>query len=304
MSSENAPVGTTNRVEGEAPVAGKAPVGGRAAADAGAGSGDGAYGARRGQRGAAVLNGRTALVTGGSRGIGRAIAERLGRDGARVGVHYGHDAAAARETVTAIESAGGRAFAVHAELGEPGGAEKLWAAFDAEADGLDILVNNAGTDGRRERIAHVTEEDFDGVFAVNTKAPFFVTQLGLPRLRDGGRIINTSTGLTRGAAKTELITYSMTKGAVDVFTAILAKELGPRGITVNAVAPGVVDTDMNAGWLRGEENAEARAAVRAISPLGRIADATDIGDIVAFLASDDSRWVTGQWINATGGVHL
>jgi 3-oxoacyl-[acyl-carrier protein] reductase len=113
-----------------------------------------------------------------------------------------------------------------------------------------------------------------------------------------------STGLTHGAAMPELIAYSMTKGAIDVFTATLAKELGPRGITVNAVAPGVVDTDMNAGWLRGEENAGAREAVRAMSPLGRIADATDIGDIVAFLASDDSRWVTGQWIDATGGSFL
>ncbi len=102
----------------------------------------------------------------------------------------------------------------------------------------------------------------------------------------------------------ELIAYSMTKGAIDVFTATLAKELGPRGITVNAVAPGVVDTDLNAGWLRGEENAGAREVVRAMSPLGRIADATDIGDIVAFLASDDSRWVTGQWIDATGGSFL
>ncbi|MGW1374383.1 SDR family oxidoreductase [Streptomyces sp. NPDC002446] len=251
-----------------------------------------------------ALSGKTALVTGGSRGIGRAISERLGRDGARVGVHYGRDEAAAKETVSAIEAAGGQAFAVRAELGVPGDARALWAAFDAQAEGVDILVNNAGTDGTRETIAHVREEDYDRVFAINAKAPFFITQQGLPRLRDGGRIINTSTGLTRGAAMPELIAYSMTKGAIDVFTMTLAKELGARGITVNAVAPGVVDTDMNAGWLRGEANAPAREAVRAISPLGRIADATEIGDIVAFLASDDSRWVTGQWIDATGGALL
>ncbi|MFJ9405900.1 SDR family oxidoreductase [Streptomyces sp. NPDC101393] len=251
-----------------------------------------------------ALSGRTALVTGGSRGIGRAISERLGREGARVGVHYGHDEAAAKGTVTAIEEAGGQAFAIRAELTAPGGVEVLWEQFDAQADALDILVNNAGTDGTREPIAGVTEADFDRVFALNTKAPFFLTQAGLSRLRDGGRIINTSTGLTRGLAKPELIAYSMTKGAIDVFTATLAKELGPRGITVNAVAPGVVDTDMNAGWLRGEANAGAREAVRAISPLSRIADATDVGDIVAFLASDDSRWVTGQWIDATGGALL
>ncbi|MFD7662258.1 glucose 1-dehydrogenase [Streptomyces sp. NPDC059788] len=249
-----------------------------------------------------VLTGRTALVTGGSRGIGRAIAERLGRDGALVAVHYGRDEAAAKETVAAIEDAGGQAFAVQAELGVPGDAAALWSAFDAQADGLDILVNNAGTDGLREPLAGVTEEAFDRVFAINTKAPFFITQLGLERLRDGGRVINVSTVLTRGVAAPELISYSMTKGAIDVFTSTLAKDLGPRGITVNAVAPGVVDTDMNAGWLRG--NPEAWQASSEISPLGRVGEPRDISDIVAFLASDDSRWVTGQWIEAAGGALL
>ncbi|MFG2223616.1 SDR family oxidoreductase [Streptomyces sp. NPDC048644] len=249
-------------------------------------------------------NGRTALVTGGSRGIGRAVSERLARDGARVAVHYGHDATAAKETVTAIEAAGGQAFAVHAELGVPGGAEALWEAFDAQADGLDILVNNAGANSRADGITRVSEAEFDRLFALNTKAPFFLTRLGLPRLRDGGRIINTSTSLTRGTAKPELIAYAMSKGALDVFTSTLAKELGPRGITVNAVAPGAVDTEMNAHWLRGEANSGARTATRAISPLGRVAEAGDVADIVAFLASDDSRWVTGQWIDATGGAQL
>ncbi|MFE7784206.1 3-oxoacyl-[acyl-carrier protein] reductase [Streptomyces sp. SceaMP-e96] len=255
-----------------------------------------------------ALSGKTALVTGGSRGIGRAISERLAREGARVGVHYGRDGTAAKETVSAIEAGGGQAFAIQAELGVPGDAEALWAAFDEQAEGLDILVNNAGinkaADGTLKRIESVTAEDFDLLFAVNTKAPFFIAQQALPRLRDGGRIINTSTGLTRGAAKPELIAYAMTKGAIDVFTSTLAKDLGPRGITVNAVAPGAVNTDMNAAWLQGEANAEARQRVREISPLGRIADPTDIGDIVAFLASDDSRWVTGQWIDATGGALL
>ncbi|WP_407287871.1 SDR family oxidoreductase [Streptomyces sp. BP-8] len=255
-----------------------------------------------------TLSGRTALVTGGSRGIGRAISERLGRDGARIGVHYGRDETAAKETVSAIEAAGGRAFAVRAELGAPGDAEALWTAFDEQAEGLDILVNNAGinkaVDGTLKPIGEVTAEDFDHLFAVNTKAPFFIVQQGLSRLLDGGRIINTSTGLTRGAAKPELIAYAMTKGALDVFTSTLAKDLGPRGITVNAVAPGAVNTDMNAGWLRGEANTEAQRRLAGMSPLGRIAQAEDIGDVVAFLASDDSRWVTGQWIDATGGALL
>ncbi|MGK5626872.1 SDR family oxidoreductase [Streptomyces sp. URMC 123] len=255
-----------------------------------------------------TLTGKTALVTGGSRGIGRGIAERLGRDGALVGVHYGRDETAAKETVSAIEAAGGRAFPLRAELGPAGDAEALWAAFDeglarlGAAPGLDILVNNAGIDGVRERIENVSADDFDRIFAINAKAPFFITKLGLERLRDGGRIVNVSTGLTHGAAMPELITYSMTKGALDVFTATLAKQLAPRGITVNAVAPGVIDTDMNAGWLRG--SAEAWEQASAMSAFGRVGEPRDVADIAAFLASDDSRWITGQWIDATGGTLL
>ncbi|MCF3102855.1 glucose 1-dehydrogenase [Streptomyces roseoverticillatus] len=250
-----------------------------------------------------TLTGRTALVTGGSRGIGRAISERLGREGARVAVHYGRDAASAEQTVKEIRTAGGDAFAIRAELGAPGDAEALWAAFDEQAgDGLDILVNNAGIDGPRVPLGEVTPENFDRVFSVNTKAPFFVTQHGLDRLRDGGRVINVSTGLTHGAGMPQLIAYTMTKGAVDAFTSVLAKQLGERGITVNAVAPGVIDTDMNASWLRG--SAETREGVAAMSPLRRVGEPRDVADIVAFLASDDSRWVTGQWIDATGGALL
>lgn len=247
-----------------------------------------------------ALEGKTALVTGGSRGIGRAIAERLGRAGARVAVHYNRNDVAAKETVAAIEAAGGAAFAIRAELGIPGDAETLWADFDTRADGVDILVNNAAI-GTRASIAETSSELFDEIFAVNVKAPFSVTRLGLDRIRDGGRIVNISTGLTHGSAMPDLLAYSMTKGAVDVFTATLAKEVGARGITVNAVAPGVIDTDMNAEWLR---NDAAQAEVAASSPLERVGQPADIADVVAFLASDDSRWVTGQWIDATGGALL
>ncbi|MGW4713373.1 SDR family oxidoreductase [Nocardia sp. NPDC004260] len=248
-----------------------------------------------------ALTGKTALVTGSSRGIGRAIAERLARDGARVAVHYHRDEQAAKATVAAIEASGGAAFAIRAELGVPGDAETLWAAFDAHADGLDILVNNAGTDGIREPIAGTDEAAFDRVFAINAKAPFFITRLGLDRLRTGGRIVNISTGLTHGAYMPQLIAYTMTKAALDSFTSVLAKEVGARGITVNAVGPGIIDTDMNANWLR---NAEAQASVATMSPLDRVAQADDVADVVGFLASDDARWVTGQWIDATGGALL
>ncbi len=245
------------------------------------------------------LDGKTALVTGGSRGIGRGIAERLGRDGARVAVHYGTNEVAAKETVAAIEEAGGSAFAIGQELGVPGDAAALWEAFDRQADGVDILVNNAGV-GYPIPFGEVSEEDYDRFFAVNSKAPFFVTQLGLTRLRDGGRVVNISSGLSRAALMPETLTYAMTKGALDVFTRNLSKLLGPRGITVNSVAPGVVDTDVNAGWLRG--NDDAWAATAAMSPLGRVGEASDIADAVAFLASSDGRWITGQWLDATGGV--
>ncbi|BFP50685.1 SDR family oxidoreductase [Streptomyces griseus] len=244
------------------------------------------------------LTGRTALVTGGSRGIGRGIAERLGRDGAVVGVHYGTNEAAAEETVAAIRAAGGTAFALGADLGAPGAAAALWAAFDQRADGLDILVNNAGI-GVSRNFTEIDEKEYDRLFTVNTKAPFFLTQSGLDRLRDGGRVINISTGLSHAAMMPDLIAYAMTKGAVDVFTRNLSKVLGDRGITVNAVAPGLVDTDSTTDRLRASD--EAWAAAAALSTLGRVGTPADIADVVAFLASDEGRWITGHWIDATGG---
>ncbi|MEN7504757.1 MULTISPECIES: SDR family oxidoreductase [unclassified Saccharothrix] len=234
---------------------------------------------------------RTALVTGASRGIGRAIALRLAADGLRVVVHYGRDEVAAKEVVAA---AGGGAFAVRASL-----PDEVDALF-ADLPELDVVVNNAGI-GLLNPIEDVTPDEFDEVFGVNVRAPFFVVQRALPLLRDGGRIVNISSGVTR-IAFPEGIAYSMTKGALDTFTRTLAQHLGPRGITVNTVAPGVVDTDVNAGWLRG--NPEAEAAMAARSALGRIGQPGDIADVVSFVASADARWVTGAWIDATGGAHL
>ncbi|MEO3793399.1 SDR family oxidoreductase [Nonomuraea sp. B10E15] len=239
-------------------------------------------------------------MTGASRGIGRAIAVRLAREGARVAVHYGGNHAAAKDTVDAIEVSGGQAFAVQGELGVPGDAEALWAGFDAHADALDILVNNAGILGPQSTIDSVTREGLEHLYAVNTAAPFFITQQALPRLRDGGRIISVGTMLTRGAAMPQAIGYAMSKAGLDVLTTALAKQLGPRGITVNLVAPGVVDTDMHQGRLVGQ----ALEWLLSQTPLGRLGTPQDIADTVAFLASDDSRYITGHRLDVSGGTTM
>ncbi|MHB6911769.1 SDR family oxidoreductase [Streptomyces sp. DB-54] len=251
------------------------------------------------------LNGKTALVTGSSRGIGRGIAQRLARDGALVAVHYGSNDIAAKETVESIRDAGGRAFLIAAELGVPGDAEALFAAFDAELaaagaePGLDVLVNNAAI-SLPGHIDDVTPEEFDRTIAVNTKAPFFLIQHGLRRMRDGGRIVNVSSAVTTTAFPST-IAYGVSKGAIDTLTRTLAKDVGARGITVNTVAPGFIETDMNAAM---RATPEAHAALAAISVFNRLGRPADVADVVAFLASDDSRWITGQRIDVTGGSML
>ncbi|WP_261564422.1 SDR family oxidoreductase [Frankia gtarii] len=254
----------------------------------------------------ARLDGRTALVTGASRGIGRSIAQRLADDGALVAVHYGRDEAAAEETVRRITEAGGRAFTVRADLEVPDAAGTLWAAFDAGlaethvAPGVDILVNNAGISSSSD-LPGTAVTEFDRVFAVNIRAPFFVIQESLPRLRDGGRIINISSGVTRIAAP-EMVTYAMSKGALNTLSHSLAKGLGARGITVNAVSPGIVDVDSNAMWLRDDPDQLAHWS--SFSAFNRVGRPVDVADVVAFIASDEARWIIGQIIDATGGAHL
>ncbi|AIQ15160.1 SDR family oxidoreductase [Paenibacillus durus] len=251
------------------------------------------------------LEGKVALVTGGSRGIGKGIALRLAEEGALVAVHYGNRRDAAEDVVRTIEEQGGRAIAIGAGLETVAGAKQLIQSLEEALlrhtgdHQFDILVNNAGI-GTSQPFEETTEEAFNELFAVNVKAPFFLVQQALPLLRSGGRIINISSGVTR-IAYPHIMAYNLTKGALNTFTLHLAQLLGPRGITVNAVLPGIVDTDVNASWLHTPEGQKYASEM---SALGRIGQPSDIADIVAFLSSSDSRWVTGQMVDATGGSHL
>lgn len=249
----------------------------------------------------ASLTGKTALVTGASRGIGRAIATRLANDGALVAVHYGSNEAAAADTLAEIQRMGGQAFPVRAELGVDDDVDTLFTALEDGLDGrpLDILVNNAAIAMYEGTIEGATQDLFQREFAINVRAPFFITQRALPLLRDGGRIINISSGVTWFAQPH--IVYSMTKGALNVFGRSLANTLGDRGITVNNVSPGVTDTDMNS-WLHDSD--EAVSSITDIVALNRIGQPADIADTVAFFASDDSRWITGQTVEVNGGLCL
>ncbi|GAA1971179.1 SDR family NAD(P)-dependent oxidoreductase [Amycolatopsis minnesotensis] len=244
------------------------------------------------------LTGRTALVTGASRGIGRAIAVRLAADGARVAVHYGHDEAAAKETV---ELAGGGAFAIGAEFGPDSAVDELFGALEEHLAGkpLDILVNNAaaGPDGSME---DTTPAQFDRLFAINVKAPFFVTRRALPLLRDGGRVITLSSACTRIATPHQT-SFAMSKAAIEVLGMTLANAVGARGITINTVLPGATDTEVNSALLATPGVTEQIASMTA---LGRVGAADDIADAVAFLSSDDARWITGQVLDVSGGMYL
>jgi NAD(P)-dependent dehydrogenase (short-subunit alcohol dehydrogenase family) len=248
-----------------------------------------------------MLTGRTALVTGGSRGIGRAVALRLAGEGALVAVHYGGNDEAAKETVAQIERAGGQAFAVRAEFGTAGAVDRLFEGLTAglAGRGLDILVNNAGI-ASAHPIALVTPEEFDRLLAVNVAAPYFVIQRALPLLNDGGRIVNMGSTASR-IAVTMQIGYTVTKAALESMAPTLANELGRRGVTVNTVAPGVVRTDMTAGY---SATPGMVTALESITALGRLGEVEDVADVVAFLAGPQGRWVTGQTIDVSGGTYL
>ncbi len=236
-----------------------------------------------------TLVGKTAVVAGGSRGIGRAIVRRLARDGARVVFSYRQDKAAADELAREV----GDAVAVRADQEDPASLEAL---FKPVADGLDILVNNAAIIGPAP-VRDITPELFDRVMAVNAKFPLLAMRHAEPLLRDSGRIVNIST-LNTAVPGPGIALYCASKAALEQFTKVAAREFGPRGITVNAVSPGATDTDL----LRAANSPEALEQEAALTALGRLGVPADIADVVAFLAGPDARWITGQNIQVTGGL--
>ncbi len=250
------------------------------------------------------LANKIALVTGGSRGIGRAIATTLAADGATVAVHFGNSKAAADEVVAAIKASGGDAFAVGADLASTDAATTLFAALDAELKRrtgqmkFDILVNNAGVAVGAD-FAATSGQQIDDIYAVNFRSLFLITQQGAIRLNDGGRIVSVSSIVARTPIGM-YAAYSALKPAVDNLSKMLAVELGARNITVNVVAPGNIETDMN-GFAGA---AETREWVLSKQALKRVGKPDDVADVVAFLAGPRARWVTGQTIEAGGGSGL
>ena len=254
----------------------------------------------------ATLRGKTALVTGASRGIGRATASALADAGAQVLVHYGRSAQDAESLVAAIRSKGGHADAIRADLGAPEGATLLAKQVRSiVGERLDVLVSNAGIT-KAATIQEHTVEDFDNLFATNVRSPFFLVQQLLPILGEGSNIIVISSlgaGTVVGTPdldKPSILAYSATKGALETLVKNWAAILGPRGIRVNAVAPGVIDTDMS----NFTKTDVGRSVALGMQALKRIGKPEDVADVVAFLASEGARWITGASIPVDGGSKL
>ncbi|MEC9408313.1 MAG: SDR family oxidoreductase [Pseudomonadota bacterium] len=249
---------------------------------------------------------RVVLITGGSRGLGRAAAIALARRQHDVVITFRDHADAAHAVVEQLESMGSRAAACPLDVADC----HSFASFTEQFRGLlrsrwsrsdfDALLNNAGH-GLNRPFVETQETEFDAIMAVHVKGPFFLTQALLPLLRDGGRILNVSSGLSRFCLPGHAA-YGAAKGAVDVLTRYLARELGPRGISVNAIAPGAIETDFGGGAVR--DNAEVNAQVAAMTAMGRAGRPDDIGAIMAQLLGPESQWVTGGRIEASGGMML
>ena len=248
------------------------------------------------------LTGKVAVVTGASKGIGAAIAERLAADGASVAINYATSKEDAEALAERIRGNGGKAKAIHADIGNPSQAKPFVDAAVKEFGRLDILVNNAGK-FHIGPIGTVDEADVRSQFAVNVDGPIFATQAAASHFStEGGRVINVSS-IAATHPLPGLSVYSATKAALDALTRVWAAELGPRGITVNAVAPGLVDTAMLRAATAPMGGEEAVKGMVARTPLGRLGTTSDVADVVAFLASPDARWVTGQVVEASGGIN-
>ena len=253
-----------------------------------------------------ILQDKTALVTGASRGIGRATALALADAGAHVLVHYGRSEQEAKSLMAEIEKKGGHADIISADLGTPDGASSLAKQVRSIiGDRLDVLVLNAGI-SKAARIADYTVEDFDSLFATNVRGPFFLVQQLLPVLGEGSSIIVISSVGARmvvgkpGLENPSILAYASTKGALETLVKNWAAILGPSGIRVNAVAPGVIDTDMS-NFTKTEAGREVTLGMQALKRIGK---PEDVADVVAFMASDGARWITGASIPVDGGSKL
>jgi 3-oxoacyl-[acyl-carrier protein] reductase len=248
---------------------------------------------------------RTVLVTGASRGIGRATALALAKQGTHVLVHYGRSAREAKSLVSEIQTKGGSANAISTDLGIPSGAEQLAKQVRSIVDRLDVLVLNAGI-SKAVRVADYTVEDFDSLFATNVRSPFFMVQQLLPILSEGSNVIVISSLGARAVVgkpnvdNPSVLAYASTKGALETLVKNWAAILGPKGIRVNAVAPGVIDTDMS-NFTKTEAGRDATLGMQALKRIGK---PEDVADVVAFLASDAARWITGASIPVDGGSKL
>jgi len=238
------------------------------------------------------LKEKTALVTGGSRGIGRAIGEKLAAEGATVIINYARNEQLAQEVVKAISAKGGKAIAIRADVSRPAEVRRLFSEAERAVGGLDIVVANAGVHIAKPLIEN-TEADYDYIFDINTRGVFFTLQEAGRRVRDGGRIVVVSTGGTK-MHFANMSLYLGSKGAIEQFARSLSLELGPRNVTVNVLSPGFTDTDMLPE--------QYRAYGASLSPFNRVGTPDEVADVSVFLASDAARWVTGENLQAGGGV--
>jgi NAD(P)-dependent dehydrogenase (short-subunit alcohol dehydrogenase family) len=247
---------------------------------------------------------KIALVTGGSRGLGKDMALQLARKGFDVVITYNSQQAEAEKVVNEIKTAGRKAFALQLNVADSHSFENFTSTFKSrlqsefQSASFDALVNNAGS-GLHANISDTTEEQFDSMMSIHLKAPFFLTQKLFPFINKGGSIVNISSGLVRFSF-TGYDAYATMKGAVETLTRYQAKYLGEKGIRVNVVAPGAIETDFGGGAVR--DNKDLNTMIKGMTALGRVGLADDIGGVVAFLCSDDSKWVNAQRIEVSGGM--